>query len=119
MSRYSSRAQASTGTPTTKIWNPVTNEHGEYSTNVFLVLTTPENTLQHTMVLFVRHPKILHKHCFQFLLGPFFNFQEKLKTILMQKFGLTNKEHYGMLWSCQLMSRWGFETLTLFRTKHS
>ena len=119
MSRYSSRAQASTGTPTTKIWNPVTNKHGEYSTNLFLVLTTPENTLQHTMVLFVRHPKILHKHCFQFLLGPFFNFQEKLKTMLMQKFGLTNKEHYGMLWSCQLMSRWVFETLTLFRTKHS
>ena len=24
--------------------------------------------------------------------------QKKLKTILMQNFGLTNKEHYGMLW---------------------
>ena len=24
--------------------------------------------------------------------------QEKLKTMLMQNFGLTNKEHYGMLW---------------------
>ena len=37
----SSRAQASTGMPTTKIWLPVTN----------------------------KHPKILHKHCFQFLVG--------------------------------------------------
>ena len=24
--------------------------------------------------------------------------QEKLKTMLMQNFGVTNKEHYGMLW---------------------
>ena len=24
--------------------------------------------------------------------------QEKLKAMLMQNFGLTNKEHYGMLW---------------------
>ena len=46
-------------------------------------------------MLFVRHPKILHKHCFQFLLGPFFNFR---KTMLMQNFGVTKKEHYGMLW---------------------
>ena len=25
-------------------------------------------------------------------------FQEKLKTMLMQNFWVTNKEHYGMLW---------------------
>ena len=33
--------------------------------------------------------------------------QEKLKTMLMQNFGVTNKEHYGMLWyfwSGQLLS---------------
>ena len=24
--------------------------------------------------------------------------QEKLKTMLIQNFGVTNKEHYGMLW---------------------
>ena len=24
--------------------------------------------------------------------------QEKLKTMLMQNFGVTNKEHYGILW---------------------
>ena len=27
-----------------------------------------------------------------------FNSQEKLKTMLMENFGVTNKEHYGMLW---------------------
>ena len=27
-----------------------------------------------------------------------FNSQEKLKTMLMQNFVVTNKEHYGMLW---------------------
>ena len=26
------------------------------------------------------------------------NSQEKLKTMPMQNFGVTNKEHYGMLW---------------------
>ena len=48
-------------------------------------------------MLFVCHPKILHKHCLQFLLG-LFNSHEKLKTMLMQNLGVTNKEHYGMLW---------------------
>ena len=52
---------------------------------------------QHTIILFVCHPKNLNKHCFQFLLGHF-NSQEKLKTMLTQNFGETNKEHYGMLW---------------------
>ena len=36
-----------------------------------------------------------------------FNSQEKLKTMLMQNFGVTNKEHYGMLryfWSGQMGS---------------
>ena len=49
-------------------------------------------------MLFVCHPKILH-------LSIVFSFswelkwhQEKLKTMLMQNFGVTNKEHYGMLW---------------------
>ena len=45
------------------------------------VLTTPENTITY------------HN-------APFHNarFQGKLKTLLMQNFGVTNKEHYGMLW---------------------
>ena len=48
-------------------------------------------------MFFVRHPQILHKHCLQFLLGVKWP-QEKLKTMLMQNLGVTNKEHYGMLW---------------------
>ena len=49
-------------------------------------------------MLFLRHPKVLHKHCLQFLLEVKKWPQEKLKTMLMQNFGVTNKEHYGMLW---------------------
>ena len=48
-------------------------------------------------MLFVCYPKILHNQCFQFLLGLKWP-QEKLKTMLKQNFGVTNKEHYGMLW---------------------
>ena len=32
-------------------------------------MTTPENTITYNNALFVRRPKILHKHCLQFLLG--------------------------------------------------
>ena len=46
-------------------------------------LTTPENTMTYHNAL---------------CLSPHFNSQEKLKTILMQNFGVTNKEHYGMSW---------------------
>ena len=41
-------------------------------------------------MLFVCHPETLHKQ----LKWP----QEKLKTMLMQNFGVTKKEHYGTLW---------------------
>ena len=57
-------------------------------------------------MLFVCHPKILRKHCLQFLLIWELKWdEEKLKTMYMQNFGVTNKEHYGMLvwffWSGQ------------------
>ena len=41
------------------------------------------------------------KFCISFVLifsWGHFNSQEKLRTKLMQNFGVTNKEHYGMLW---------------------
>ena len=44
-------------------------------------------------MLFVCHPKILHKHCLQFLLG--------VKMVPRETeniFGVKNKEHHGMLW---------------------
>ena len=48
-------------------------------------------------MLFVCHPKFSISIVFSFSWGHF-NSQEKLKTKLMQNFGVTNKEHYGMLW---------------------
>ena len=48
-------------------------------------------------MLFVLHPKILHKHCFQFLLGVKIA-PGKQKTMLMQNFGVTDKKHFCMLW---------------------
>ena len=44
-------------------------------------------------MLFVCRPKILHKHCLQFLLGDKMAPRETEKN-----FGVTNKEHYGMFW---------------------
>ena len=38
--------------------------------NLLVLLTTPENTITHHNALCC-HPKILHKHCFQFPSGPF------------------------------------------------
>ena len=35
----------------------------------FLVLITTENTITYHNVLYLCHPKILHKHCLQFLVG--------------------------------------------------
>ena len=51
----------------------------------------------HTIMLFVCHPKFCISIVFSFSWGHF-NSQEKLKTMLMQNFGVTNKEHYDMLW---------------------
>ena len=48
-------------------------------------------------MLFVCHPNFCISIVFSFSQGHF-NSQEKLKTMLMHNFGVTNKEHYGMLW---------------------
>ena len=51
----------------------------------------------HNILLFVCHPKFCKSIAFSFsweLKWP----QENLKTMFMQNFGVTNKEHYGMLW---------------------
>ena len=51
----------------------------------------------HTIMLFFCHPKFCISIVFSFS-WDHFNSQQKLKTILMQNFGVTNKEHSGMLW---------------------
>ena len=48
-------------------------------------------------MLFVCHSKILHNHCLQFLLGVKMAPRET-ENNAYAKFGVTNKEHYGMLW---------------------
>ena len=54
-------------------------------------LTPPEITITYHNAL------CLSPQIFSFSWGHF-NSQEKLKTMLMQNFGVTNKEHYGILW---------------------
>ena len=48
-------------------------------------------------MLFICHPKFCINIVFSFSCGHFSS-QEKMKTMLMQNFGVTNKDHYGMLW---------------------
>ena len=60
-------------------------------------LTTPENTITYHNALCLS-PQNFAEALFSVSPGAISNSQEKLKTILMQKFGVTNKEHYGMLW---------------------
>ena len=48
-------------------------------------------------MLFVCHPKFCISIVSSFYWGHF-NSEEKLKTMVMQNFAVTNKEHYGMLW---------------------
>ena len=48
-------------------------------------------------MLFVCHPKIWHKHCFQFLLGVKVAPRET-ENNAYAKIGVTNKEHYGVSW---------------------
>ena len=47
-------------------------------------------------MLFVCHPEVLHKHCLEFLLGVN-KAPRETKNNAYAKFGVTNKEHYGML----------------------
>ena len=52
-------------------------------------------TFKNTVILFVCPSKISHKHCLHFLWDLVWS-QEKTKAILMQNFGGTNKEYYGI-----------------------
>ena len=48
-------------------------------------------------MLFVCDPQILHKHCFQFLVGVKMAPKETKKKNAYAKFWVHNKEHYRML----------------------
>ena len=105
---------------TGELWQALQRFHFHYKLNLFFVilcsqpthlvhnlLLKKENTkkIPHTIMLFVCHPNYCISIVFSFSWGHF-NSQEKLKTKLMQHFGVTNKEHHGMLryfWSGQLI----------------
>ena len=56
-------------------------------------------------MLFVCHPKILHKHCFQFLLGVKMALTETENNAFRKILGLQTKTImvcYGIFWSGQL-----------------
>ena len=106
---------------TGELWQALQRFHFHYKLNLFFVILCSQPTHlvhnlllkinsaarsyhwplqkipQHTIMLFVCHPKYCISIVFSFSWGHF-NSQEKLKTKLMQHFGVTNKEHYGMLW---------------------
>ena len=50
------------------------------------------------IMLFLCHPKILLEHCFQFLSGPLKLPRETEDNAYAKFSGVTNKDHYGMLW---------------------
>ena len=54
------------------------------------------NTITYHNTLCLSH-QILHKHCLQFLSGVKMAPRET-ENNAYAKFGVTNKEHYGMLW---------------------
>ena len=62
-----------------------------------LQLITTENAITYHNALCWSLSKICISTDFSFSWGHF-NSPEKLKTMLIQNFGVTNKEYYGMLW---------------------
>ena len=70
-------------------------------------LTTPEIP-QQTIMLFVCHVKILHKHCLQFLLGVKMARRETENNVYMQNLGWQTKSIMvcnGIFWSGQLAGK--------------
>ena len=61
-----------------------------------ILLTTPENIITYHNALCLSPQKFEKGIAFSFSWGHF-NSQEKLKAMLKQNFGVTNKEHYVML----------------------
>ena len=64
-------------------------------------------------MIFVFHSKILHKHCLQFLSGAKMAPRET-ENNAYAKFGVTNKEQYGMLWYFLEWSIRATKTFSLF-----
>ena len=91
--------------------------HAKSLLNIFSLLSTVP-TIGHfekyhnTLCL---SPQILHKHCFQFLLGITMVPREN-KNNAYEKFGGTNKEYYGIFRSGLLLLRIHFLRVVLINT---
>ena len=79
--------------------NRQNREHLQCFSNVYYLTIDHSRKYKpkHTIMLFVCHPTILHKHCLQFLLGVKMA-PRKTENNPYAKFWDDNKEHYGMLW---------------------
>ena len=74
-------------------WLIISNFRLRRSDNLHKTLTKAA-TLKNTMILFVCPSKLLHKHCFRFLLG--LTVVPRENKILVQNLGRANKEYYGI-----------------------
>ena len=63
-------------------------------------------------MLLVCHPKILHKHCFQFLLG-LFQLPRETEDNAYPEFWDDKQRCYGIFWSGQLVSLMAFSIIAL------
>ena len=78
----------------------------------------PIKRLLLSLMLFVYHPKILHKHCFQFLPGPFLTPKRNWRQYLCKSLGWQTKSImvcYGIFWTkrCSVSQERG-KIFTLF-----
>ena len=102
----------------TFLWT-ITEKDANYNIRRRLMINSkiPQGGLWHTKKVFfgvpfkfvinilklLTYPGTYYEQCCAFKmtkisLGRYLNSQEKLKTMLMQNFGVPKKEHYGMLW---------------------
>ena len=72
-------------------------------------MITPENTITYHNALFVRRPKILHKHCLQFLLGVKMALRETENNFYAKFWG----DKYRALWYVMVILEWSINEMLL------
>ena len=72
-------------------------------------MTTPENAITYNNALFVRRPKILHKHCLQFLLGVKMALRETENNSYAKFWG----DKYRALWYVMVILEWSINEMLL------
>ena len=76
------------------------NVQGHLQPRIYSLASVDHSRKYHNIpiMLFVCHPKILRKHCLQFLLGVKMTPREAEDNADAKFWGDKKKEHYGMLW---------------------